>query len=308
MRLTSGLVDGREELWWITGDGPLRVALVAGLRGEVETNWTMMKVLCEGQRAMDQLQAWLSWALERGLKTDRIPQQTLAPVPRPGKILCVGLNYRPHVRESRMELPVEPVLFSKYANTVVGPDTRVHPPADAKQVDYEAELVMIMGRRCARVPVEQALSCVAGYCNGNDLSARDLQFRSSQWLLGKTPDGFAPMGPYLVTAEEVPDPNQLEIVGRRNGVEVQHANTRDMIFSCPDLISYLSRYITLDPGDVIFTGTPEGVILGQSEGQRHWLRAGETVSVAVEGLGELTTVIGDFGQETTSAAEIASRR
>ena len=294
MRLASGRLDGREQLWWVTEQGLLRVGHVATLRGHRDSEWTMSRYLADQDTARDLLQSWVHWAQESGVATDRLPEETLAPVTQPGKILCVGLNYRPHAKESHMEIPKNPVLFNKYSNAVVGSGYPVHPPADAQQMDYEAELVVIMGRRAVNVAESDALGYVAGYCNGNDLSARDLQFRTSQWLLGKAADDFGPMGPYLVTPDEIADPDELEIVCRRNGVEVQHSNTRHMIFSCAYLISYISRYVTLEPGDVIFTGTPEGVILGQPESERQWLKTGETVSVSIEGLGELTTPIGSW--------------
>ena len=292
MRLASGRLDGCEQLWWVTEQGMLRVTYVAALRGQEDSDWTMSRYLADRDHAHDLLQSWLQWAQDNGVVTDHVPEAVLAPVTQPGKILCVGLNYRPHAKESHMEIPNHPVLFNKYSNTVVGSGHPVYPPADAQQMDYEAELVMVMGRRAANVSEADALHYVAGYCNGNDLSARDLQFRTSQWLLGKTADGFGPMGPYLVTADEVPNPTNLEIVGKRNGIAVQHSNTRHMIFSCAYLIRYISRYVTLEPGDVIFTGTPEGVILGEPESERQWLKAGETIAVSIEGLGELITPIG----------------
>ena len=294
MRLLSGLLDGREQLWWMTDHGPLRVSDVAALLGHGDQEWTMMRYLADLEHSRDLVHSWWIWAQKQGIKTERVPDVTLAPVPQPSKILCVGLNYRPHVTESQMDIPEYPVFFNKYGNAVLGPGMAVHPPTDAREMDYEAELVMIMGRRAKNVAESAALEYVAGYCNGNDLSARDLQFRTNQWLLGKTADGFGPMGPYMVTADEIQHPDQLEIVGRRNGIKVQHSNTRQMIFSCAYLISYISRYITLEPGDVIFTGTPEGVILGQPPAQRQWLKSGEKISVSVEGLGELTTLIGEW--------------
>lgn len=277
----------------MTEDGPLRVGYIAGLQDRADTVWTMTRYLRD-PKAPALLQKWLEWAHAHGIKSDRLPDQILAPVPHPGKILCVGLNYRPHAHESQMEIPSYPVLFNKYGNSVVGSNTPVHPPRDAQELDYEAELVVVMGRRATQVGEAEALQYVAGYCNGNDLSARDLQFRTNQWLLGKTADGFGPMGPYLVTADEIADPDALDIVCRRDGVEVQHSNTRNMIFSCRYLIHYISRYMTLEPGDVIFTGTPEGVIFGKSEAERQWLQTGEQVSVSVEGLGELVTPIGSW--------------
>ncbi|MCL4351514.1 MAG: fumarylacetoacetate hydrolase family protein [Firmicutes bacterium] len=186
MRLASGEWEGREQLWWVTDRGLLRVSYVASLRSQENTEWTMERYVADQDNARDLLQSWWLWARNRGIVTDRLPDRVLAPVTQPGKILCVGLNYRPHARESHMEIPKYPVLFNKYSNAVVGSGNRVHAPADAQQMDYEAELVVIMGRRAVNVAESDALRYVAGYCNGNDLSARDLQFRTSQWLLGKT--------------------------------------------------------------------------------------------------------------------------
>ena len=216
----------------------------------------------------------------------------LPPVPDPQKIICVGLNYSPHIAEGHFDVPTHPVLFNKCANSLVGDGATVSAPGDSQQFDYESELVIVMGREAHNVSERDALDYVLGYTNGNDLSARDLQFRTSQWLLGKAADGLAPLGPYVVTADEIADPDHLEIRGYRNGQLVQHSNTDQMIFSCRFLISYISRYITLQPGDLIFTGTPEGVIMGQDPAARQWLSPGETVTVAVAGLGELTTHIG----------------
>jgi 2-keto-4-pentenoate hydratase/2-oxohepta-3-ene-1,7-dioic acid hydratase in catechol pathway len=292
MRLATVRYQAQEEVVGMTERGPVRLARLAEQHGASPSGWNMERVLAGGPTLWAEIGAWLAEAQAQQVAPDPAPDEWLAPVPRPGKILCVGLNYRPHVQESGETLPTTPLLFNKYANAVRGTGAIVRPPSQARQVDYEAELVVVIGRRGYQIPEQQALNWVFGYCNGNDLSARDLQFRTSQWLLGKTPDGFAPMGPYVVTADEVPDPNQLDIVGRRNGVVVQRANTRDMIFSCAYLISYISQFITLEPGDVIFTGTPEGVILGQPEHTRRWLEAGEQFTVAIEGLGELVTTIG----------------
>jgi len=276
----------------ITENGPYQVARVRKLMGYGDERWTIDRVLQSGPDALASLDQVHQWILGHRGEPDPEPEQWLAPVPRPGKILCVGLNYRPHAIEARQAIPEYPVLFNKYQNAVVGPGAVVHPPAGAEQIDYEAELVMIIGRRARNVSADQALDYVLGYTNGNDLSARDLQFRTGQWLLGKALDGFGPMGPYLVTRDDIPDPGQLDITGRLNGQVVQKSNTREMIFSCPELISYISRYMTLEPGDVIFTGTPEGVILGRPESERVWLKDGDELTVAISGLGELTTIIG----------------
>lgn len=214
----------------------------------------------------------------------------LAPcVPAPGKIICIGLNYRRHAEESGMKPPATPMLFSKFNNSLAGHGDPVPIPADAREMDYEAELAIVIGRRCRGVGRDEALQYVFGYCNANDISARDLQFRTSQFLLGKTPDGFCPIGPYLVTASEVPNPDALRIRCLVNGEVRQDSTTADMIFSCAELISYISRYITLEPGDLILTGTPEGVAMGRPD--KPWLRPGDRVTVEVEGLGSLTNPI-----------------
>lgn len=207
------------------------------------------------------------------------------PVPRPGKIICVGLNYRAHSAEINMAAPAHPVLFSKFGNAIAGPGEPVRLPAAAEQYDYEAELVVVIGRRARRVAAGEALDYVLGYCNGNDLSARDLQMRTSQWLLGKTLDGFLPIGPYLVTRDEVPDPQNLGIRLWLNGELRQSSNTRSMIFPVAELVAYASQYLTLEPGDIIATGTPEGVIMGLPE--KVWLKPGDRVTVAIDGLGRL---------------------
>ncbi|MFB5193385.1 fumarylacetoacetate hydrolase family protein [Neobacillus sp. KR4-4] len=209
-------------------------------------------------------------------------------VPKSAKIICVGLNYRKHAEESNMEPPKTPVLFNKYGNSLAGHEEKVEIPADAKQVDFEAELGIVIGKKAKNVSRERALDYVAGYCNANDLSARDLQFRTNQWLLGKAIDGFCPVGPYLVTAEEVGNPNQLKIETIVNGKVRQSSNTADMIFYCDEIISYISNYITLEPGDLIITGTPEGVILGLPEYEQDWLTAGDEITIRIEKLGELT--------------------
>lgn len=210
----------------------------------------------------------------------------LGPVtPSPGKILCVGLNYRSHAEESAMDIPQEPVLFSKFNNALAAHGQTVQLPSLAREYDYEAELALVIGRRAKDVPTAEALDYVLGYCNANDLSARDLQFRTGQWLVGKTLDGFLPVGPYLVTADEVVDPQNLNIRCWRNGKLVQDSNTADMIFSVKEIIAHASRLMTLEPGDLIITGTPQGVVFGAAE--KNWLRAGEEVVVEVQGLGQL---------------------
>jgi 2,4-didehydro-3-deoxy-L-rhamnonate hydrolase len=213
----------------------------------------------------------------------------LAPVPRPGKIICVGLNYRDHAKETGAAIPSEPILFSKFASSVVGPGADVLVPPESDEVDYEAELAVVIGRRASRVAAADALGHVAGYACANDVSSRSLQFLSGQWLLGKAIDTFLPLGPYLVTADDVPDPQALGIRCLVNGEPRQSSNTGEMVFSVAELIAYASRTITLEPGDVLVTGTPAGV--GMAADPPRYLRDGDRVRVEIDGLGELENTV-----------------
>jgi 2-keto-4-pentenoate hydratase/2-oxohepta-3-ene-1,7-dioic acid hydratase in catechol pathway len=211
-------------------------------------------------------------------------------VPEPQKIICIGLNYKKHAAEFNMPFPTTPILFSKFNNTINAHEKEIMLPNHSSQVDFEAELAIIIGKNARNVKKEDALSVVYGYSVANDISARDLQSQSSQWLLGKTCDGFCPIGPYLVSKEEVEDPNDLNIVSYVNGEIRQYSNTSDMIFSCEELISYISEHFTLQTGDIILTGTPEGVILGLPEEKRVWLKNGDVVKVEIEKLGILSNI------------------
>lgn len=210
-------------------------------------------------------------------------------VPAPGKIVCVGLNYRRHAEETNTPIPESPVLFSKFSNTLAAHGEEIPLPAVATQYDYEAELGLVIGRTTRDVTESEALAHVAGYFTADDVSVRDLQNRTTQWLLGKTMDKFFPIGPYLVTADEVADPQALSLKCWVNGDLRQHSNTADMIFSVAEIVSYTSQYFTLEPGDVITTGTPEGVAMGRPD--RPWLKPGDVVEVEVEGLGRLRNVM-----------------
>lgn len=216
---------------------------------------------------------------------------TLGPsVPHPGKILCVGLNYRKHAEESGAAIPTTPVLFSKFANAVAAHGEEVPLSDVAKEYDYEVELGVVMGKEAKNVSEADALGTVFGYTTANDVSARDLQMRTSQWLLGKTMDKFMPIGPYLVTADAVPNPQALQLRTWHNGTLRQDSNTADMIFPVAEIIAYASKHFTLDPGDVIITGTPAGVIMGLPE--KNWMVPGDLVEVEVEGLGKLSNRMG----------------
>jgi len=224
-----------------------------------------------------------AWDAEVGV----LPLKGIQPgpaAPAPGKIICVGLNYRHHAIEAGMDIPAEPILFSKFSNSIAASGEEIDVTGLVK-IDYEAELGVVMGKRGKHIPTDQALGHVLGYCNANDLSERALQFTSGQWLLGKSLDGFLPNGPFLRTPEPGFDPQNLEIRGWLNGELRQESNTSDMIFSIPELISYISTYMTLEPGDLIITGTPMGVILGMEDKQ--WMKPGDEYAVEICGLGKL---------------------
>ena len=212
----------------------------------------------------------------------------LAPVPDPSKVLCIGLNYRDHAIEGGKAIPTEPVLFAKLPNAWTGPDDPIVIPRVAHKVDFEAELVVVVGKRGRHIPAdESAMQYVGGYTCGHDVSARDWQFRGEekQWLIGKTFDTFAPTGPHLVTADELPDPHGLQVRLRLNGATMQDSNTREFIFRVPALLHFLSQTMTLEPGDLIFTGTPPGV--GIARKPPVLLKAGDVCEVDIEHIGVL---------------------
>jgi 2-keto-4-pentenoate hydratase/2-oxohepta-3-ene-1,7-dioic acid hydratase in catechol pathway len=209
----------------------------------------------------------------------------LAPIPRPPKIICVWLNYRDHAIESNMEIPKVPTIFSKYATSVIGPGETIRLPRVSTKPDYEAEFAVIIGKGGRHIPAAEWKEHVFGYTILNDVSARDYQMATSQWMIGKTFDTFAPMGPAIVSADEIADPHNLDISLTINGETLQHSNTKNLIFRIPDLIEYLSAVFTLESGDVISTGTPAGV--GFARKPPRFLQPGDDVVVRVEGLGEL---------------------
>ena len=211
-------------------------------------------------------------------------------VTRPEKIIMMGFNYRKHAEETGTPPPKDPPLFNKYNNALNHHGGTIKLPTHAaREFDYETELVIVFGRECRDVSEADALDYVAGYATGNDFSARDLQTLTSQFMIGKTSDGFAPLGPYLVTADRVPDPNNLRIVTKVNGTVRQDWTTADMIFNCRQLISFASKVMTIKSGDVFYTGTPQGVIFGEKipRAQRQWLKPGDAIVSSLEGLGEL---------------------
>ena len=204
-----------------------------------------------------------------------------------GKLVCVGLNYAEHARRTNMPLPEYPVLFSKYANALVPSGEAVELPPWEVSYDYEAELVIVIGKTAWGVSAEDALDCVFGYTCGNDISCRDAQMRSGQWMIGKTMPGFGPCGPAIVTADEF-DVNKAHVIRSYvNGELRQDGLTDDMIFNCAKIVSYASHYICLEPGDLIFTGTPSGVGLEKRDAKDRWLKAGDVVDIEIEGIGVL---------------------
>jgi len=209
----------------------------------------------------------------------------LAPIPRPGKFLCIGLNYRDHAEESGMPVPEQPVVFSKCVTAVTGPEAPVFLPETSNRVDYEAEFAIVIGKRCRRVAKEEAMQYVLGYTCVNDVSARDLQEMDGQWVRAKSLDSFGPMGEAVVTVDEIDDPHNLGIRLRLNGETLQDSSTNQLIFGVAELVSFLSRDITLEPGDVISTGTPPGV--GFARKPPIYLKDGDVMEVEIDGIGVL---------------------
>ncbi|MFZ0630552.1 MAG: fumarylacetoacetate hydrolase family protein [Acidobacteriaceae bacterium] len=237
-----------------------------------------------------------STALRQALEmpdTSRIARngvRLFAPIPRPPRIFCVGLNYRDHAIESKMEIPKVPTIFLKLPSAVIGPEETVRIPTLTQQADYEVELALIIGKAGRDIPKGSWHEHVFGYTILNDVSARDVQLATSQWTLGKSFDTFCPIGPAIVTQDEIPDPHALDIRLSIGGEVLQHSNTRELIFKAPDLIAYLSSITPLEPGDIISTGTPAGVGLGRKP--QRWLQPGETMVAEVEGLGQLINPVG----------------
>ncbi len=285
--------DGSETLGAKTENGVIDVARAAKLLGQAAP-LTMHELLAgNGARSLN--------ALISAAKTSPRAKPALLEeasithgrlFDRPGKILCVGLNYRRHAQEVNVPVPRVPPLFNKYNNALAGQNCviKLPPRQIAYKFDYETELLIVIGKTARNVAEADALNFVAGYCTANDFSARDLQLElpAGQWMIGKTLDNFGPIGPYFVSADLVGDPNALKIETRVNGELRQSSNTSDFIFNVQQMVSYISRHWALEPGDIIFTGTPEGVILGYPKDRQVWLKAGDVVTSSIEKLGDLT--------------------
>ena len=258
----------------------------------------MLELLACGEtwcRALDELLSGIEDVLLilarnfRGLLTPLGKARLRAPISRPGKIICVGRNYAEHARERGAEPPTSPVFFAKSHNTICGPGDPIVLPPNSTQVDYEAELAVVISKGAKRIPEEKAYEHVAGYMILHDVSARDMQAQDKQWFRGKSCDTFAPTGPWIVTRDEIPDPHNLCISLTLNGEVMQDADTRKMIFTIPYLISYLSQSLSWEPGDVLSTGTPEGV--GAQRTPPVFLKPGDTVSITVERIGTLVNTV-----------------
>lgn len=260
-----------------------------------QNNWNevpddIMSVISLPSDKLEQFEEQIKQAVHTGQATVvNEDEVTWGPcVTRPHKIICVGLNYKKHADETNAPYPEVPILFNKFDNTLTGHNAEIEIPGVTNELDYEVELGIVIGKETKNVSLEEALSHVFGYCAVNDLSARDLQMRTPQWLLGKSCDGFSPAGPYLVTSDEVGNPNDLSLKTYVNGELRQNSNTSDMIFSCAEIVSYISKHMTLVPGDLILTGTPEGVVLGLPQEERVYIQPGDVVTVEIEKLGTLT--------------------
>jgi len=248
----------------------------------------VLGVISGGDDALARVGRWVTHAPSGSVFSLESVRLT-APIARPPKIICIGLNYRDHAAEARLELPSVPTVFSKYSTAVIGPGEAIVLPRNSSKPDYEAEFAVVIGRRARHVAEANWRSCVFGYTILNDVSARDFQTATSQWMMGKTFDTFAPFGPAIVTADEIADPHNLRISLTINGETLQDSNTSNLIFGVPQLIAHLSSVFTLEPGDIISTGTPAGV--GFARKPPRWLVAGDRVSIKIDGLGELVNPV-----------------
>lgn len=292
MKLLTFNKAGEQKLGVKIEQGIVDVEVALEHRSENDVPVEIMDVIQGGERTLSRLQQYIE-KLDLTNETDFILKEEAIQwepcVTKPSKIICVGLNYKKHADETKAPYPKYPILFNKFDNALTGHLSEVVVPRTTERLDHEVELGIVIGKTAKHVSEEEALDYVFGYCTTNDLSARDIQKRTPQWMVGKTNDGFAPVGPYLVTKDEITNPNNLQLTTTVNGEVRQDSNTADMIFSCEQLVSYISQYMTLKPGDLIMTGTPEGVILGRPMEERVYLQPGDEVTVEVENLGALTT-------------------
>ncbi|WP_407542548.1 fumarylacetoacetate hydrolase family protein (plasmid) [Deinococcus radiomollis] len=276
MILVSYRMRGTNEKWLpgIAHDGQVVRVPTSSVR----------ELLEQGQKALND--AFEQAREQFGAGQNLLPESAIEfgpPVPDPDKIICLGVNYREHAAEAQQQLPVAPMFFAKFRNSLIGPSDAVILPRVSSQIDYEGELCAVIGKRCKEVSETEALEYVAGYTLMNDISARDVQLQTSQWMAGKALDTFAPMGPGIVPASMLRDPQNLTLTTRVNGQVVQQDNTGQMIFSVAQAVSFLSQLMTLEPGDIIATGTPSGV--GFKRTPPLFLKDGDVTEVEIEGIG-----------------------
>ncbi len=260
-------------------------AVVDGL-GQKNIPQTMLEFLAAGHVALDALQQLIDG------QQARIPLnevKLLAPVPRPGKFLGIGLNYADHIAETALEKPEYPTFFTKHSSCVIADGEAIHLPKVSEKLDYEVELAFVIGKRCRHVPLEKAHKVIAGYTLVNDVTVRDWQFRTPTWMVGKSFDTHGPMGPWIITADEITDPHNLKLTTWVNDELRQSSSTKHMIFNIYQMIAYLSQAMTLEPGDVISTGTPSGV--GVKMKPRGYMKAGQIVTIEIEKIGRLTNPV-----------------
>jgi 2-keto-4-pentenoate hydratase/2-oxohepta-3-ene-1,7-dioic acid hydratase in catechol pathway len=281
MKLVTYRADGRARAGVQSSGGVLDAAKLLGVDA------ISVRELIASERVTE-LAELAGQGGEEGLEP-LVPDQLLPPLPDPDKIVCVGLNYRSHAAEAGIDPPEHPTFFAKFRNALAPPDATVELPAASEKVDYEAEVAFVFGRRCKDVEPDQALDSIAGYMLLNDLSARDLQFATPQWMPGKVFDGSAPCGPAIVTPDEAGAPDAISFTLDLNGERMQDASTSDLIFSVAELVARLSHWMTFEPGDIVSTGTPSGV--GSVRDPRVWLKAGDEIVISSPTLGQLRTLI-----------------
>jgi len=289
MKLATFQVDGDTRVGVVDGD---RIADLSVLAPELPTD--LVQLLAQGPSGLS--------AARRAIEssTQRIPLTEvtlLSPIPRPGKVLAIGLNYEDHIAETGKARPEYPTVFNKQTTCITSHRSPIHLPRVSSALDYEGELAFVIGRRCRHVPKERAREVIAGYCIMNDVTVRDIQLRTPTWTMGKSFDTHGPLGPWLTTADEVPDPHTLSLRTWVNGELRQNSNTSNLVFNCDFLVEYLTQAFTLEPGDVISTGTPSGV--GGAMNPPKFLRAGDVVRIEIEGLGSLQNHVIDEPADTT---------
>jgi 2-keto-4-pentenoate hydratase/2-oxohepta-3-ene-1,7-dioic acid hydratase in catechol pathway len=276
MKLATFTFEGKTRVGAVVGDW---IVDSLGVKAIPED---MIGFLEGGSSSIDAMQQLIVKNTQRIALADVILQ---APVPKPGKFLGVGLNYADHIDETELEKPEYPTFFTKQSSCVIGQGAAIHRPQVSEKLDYEGELAFVIGKRCRHVAVDKAHKVIAGYTIANDVSVRDWQFRSATWTLGKSFDTHGPLGPWLVTPDEIGDPHQLALETWLDDEKRQSSNTRYMIFNCFEMIAYLTQAMTLEPGDVITTGTPAGV--GVKMKPRGYMKPGQTVRVSIEKIGTL---------------------